>query len=391
MRRRGAALLLVLTLIICVGTIAQDFRFDNSIARERADALATDRSFGAATEALSELRAAQAGYVASGQGPAFWMARVSDLAAKIETAINTERAAATNAAVRTRYDAAAAALTDLTAIDQRARGYLAQNDRLYVSDLIFMDSREASDKLAQELAAARSVELAASEERIARLSRLRLAMNAVAIAFVFVVAMYVSRPGVQAEAKPAPTTLQMLRDLPPPVKSTVAPPPAQTPIPPPPRMINLTAAADLCVDLARVIDARDVPSLLERAATVLEAKGVVLWVADTGGTWLHPSIAHGYADKIVEKLGPLQIDADNVTSLAFRSMKPQAMSSATPGASGAIAAPLITASGCVGVLAAEIRQNRPGADVLPVASIIAAQLAALVVPGETAGQQIAEA
>ena len=390
MRRRGATLLLVLTLIICIGTIIQDFRFDSSIARERADALATERSFGAATEALSELRAAQAGYVASGQGPAFWLARVSDFFAKIDKAIDSGRTATTDAGARTRYDAAATALTALNAIDQRARGYLGQNDRLYVSDLIFMDSRESSDKLVQELAAARSAEHAASEARIARLSRLRLAMNAVAIAFVFVVAWYLSRPGAPVEAKPAPTTLQMLRDLPPPVKNTVAPPAAPTPIPPAPRMINLTAAAELCVDLARVIDGRDVPSLVERAAAVLEAKGVVLWIADEAGTWLHPSITHGYPEKVVGKLGPLQIDSDNVTSLAFRSLKPQAMSSTTPGASGAIAAPLITSSGCVGVLAAEIRQNRPGSDVLPIASIIAAQLAALVVPGETAGQHVAQ-
>src|SRR5262245_29712523 len=143
MRRRGATLLLVLTLIICIGTVVQDFRFDNWIAQERANALATDRSFSAATEALSELRAAQAGYVASGQGPTFWMARVSDLAAKIDRAIAAERDATTDAAVRTRFDAAAAALNDLNAIDQRARGHLAQNDRLYVSDLVFMDSREA--------------------------------------------------------------------------------------------------------------------------------------------------------------------------------------------------------------------------------------------------------
>ena len=117
---------------------------------------------------------------------------------------------------------------------------------------------------------------------------------------------------------------------------------------------------------------------------MLEAKGVVLWVADEGGNWLTPSVTHGYPDKVVSKLGPLQIDSDNVTSLAFRSLKPQVMTSLTPGASSAIAAPLVTSAGCVGVLAAELRQNKPGPDVMPVASIIAAQLAALVVPGDRA-------
>ena len=113
-------------------------------------------------------------------------------------------------------------------------------------------------------------------------------------------------------------------------------------------------------------------------------------MADAGGNWLTPSVAHGYSERVIAKLGPLQIDADNVTSLAFRSLKPQVMASLTPGASSAIASPLITASGCVGVLAAELRQNKPASDVLPVASIIAAQLAAFVVPGDVGSQRSAK-
>jgi hypothetical protein len=380
MRKRSVGLLLILTFIIGAGTVLQDFRFDNSIDRERASGLALDRAFGSMTEQLADLRAGQAGYVASGQGPAFWMTRVSELLTNISTALSTQRTATTTVEARSRYESAGAALADVEAIDKRARASLSQGDKLIASDLLFQDSRDAAEKLAGEIAAVRALELQASEARIARLGRLRFAMNATAIGFVLLVALFLGRSTPAAQAKPEPTTLQMLRDLPPPVKTAPAAPPAP-PAPAPMRMINLAAAADLCVDLARVIDGQDVPALVERAANVLEAKGVVLWVSDATGTRLHPSITHGYPDKILAKLAPLQIDSDNVTSLAFRSMKPQVMSSTTVGASGAIAAPLITSSGCVGVLAAEIRQNKPGADVLPVASIIAAQLAALVVPG----------
>jgi hypothetical protein len=381
MRKRGVGLLLILTFIIGAGTVFQDFRFDNSLARERASGLALDRAFGSMSEELAQLRAGQAGYVASGQGPAFWMTRVSEIVASLGTELSTQRAATTTAEARSRYESASVALDDLDAIDKRARASLAQGDKLIASDLLFMDSRTAADKLTAEISAVRALELQASETRLERLGRLRFAMNATAIGFLLLVAMFLGRSAPAAQAKPEPTTFQMLRDLPPPVKTAPAAPPAP-PVPAPvARTINLAAAADLCVDLARVIDGQDVPALVERAANVLEAKGVVLWVSDATGTRLHPSIAHGYPDKILAKLAPLQIDSDNVTSLAFRSMKPQVMSSTTVGASGAIAAPLITSSGCVGVLAAEIRQNKPGADVLPVASIIAAQLAALVVPG----------
>jgi hypothetical protein len=389
MRKRGVGLLLVLTLIIAGGTIIQDFRFESSTARERAAGQSTDRALGSALESLAQLRTAQAAYITSSQGTASWMTRASDLAASIQATIENTRRATTSAEARARYDAAETALADLNAIDKRARSSLGQSDRFSSSDLIFIDGKQASDKLAEELMAARAFESQASDLRLARLGQLRLVMNGVAMGFVLIVAFYLSRSTAPAEAKPEPTTFQMLRDLPPPVKNATS----QTSVspPPPPRMVNLNAAADLCVDLARVIDGRDVPALVERACSVLEAKGVVLWVADEGGNWLTPSVAHGYGEKVVAKLGPLQIDADNVTSLAFRSLRPQVMSSLTPGASSAIAAPLVTSSGCVGVLAAELRQNKPGPDVMPIACIIAAQLAALVVPGDLAGQRTAKA
>ena len=82
MRKRGVGLLLVLTLIIAAGTIVQDFRFDNSIARERAAGQATDRAFGTALESLSAYRMAQAAYVAAGQTPTSWMTQASEMAAE---------------------------------------------------------------------------------------------------------------------------------------------------------------------------------------------------------------------------------------------------------------------------------------------------------------------
>src|SRR6185437_15521153 len=66
-------------------------------------------------------------------------------------------------------------------------------------------------------------------------------------------------------------------------------PPALSPPPPPVPEVNLADAASLCTDLARVLDTRDVPALFERAAQVLDAKGLVLWVADTSGVRLEPS------------------------------------------------------------------------------------------------------
>ena len=397
MKKRTFSLLLVLTLIIAAGVLVQDFRFDQSIAHERERALTIAGNFTTVETSLASLRAAQAGYVATGQGPDFWMTRVTDLAAGIASALTRLRESSAVATAAPRYLAADAALAEFNRLDARARDFVRTDQRLFASDLVFMDSLQAVEKIQAELAVARAAELADSEQRAVQLARLRLAMNAAAFLGLCVLA-FATRPAPSApvaapaepKAKMTPSTLQMLRDLPPPVKNAAPTGPVAPAAPvvtqPAIRPATITAAAELCVDLARVIDARDVPALVQRAASVLDAKGVVLWVADTSGARLSPSMTHGYSDKVVAKMGPLQIDGDNVTSLAFRSMQPQTVTGSSPADPGALAVPLITSSGCVGVLSAETRPNRGGQELLPLARIIAAQFASIVAPAPAEAQ-----
>jgi hypothetical protein len=218
-----------------------------------------------------------------------------------------------------------------------------------------------------------------------------------------------SRPRSTARSE-AEELAQMLRALPPPVKAPgmtaattppVATPPSRpapavavAPLPavPVPPVINLSDAAELCVDLARVIDARDMPSLLQRAARTLDATGIIVWVVDTDGATLTPALAHGYSDRVLAKLGVLDVNADNVTSLSFRSMRPQAMPGAGgSGASSAIAVPLVTTEGCNGVLAAEVPGAKPADECVAVARILAAQLATMLTPLESSAQKAVEA
>ena len=146
---------------------------------------------------------------------------------------------------------------------------------------------------------------------------------------------------------------------------------------------DLASAAELCVDLGRLVNGRDLPGLMARAATVLEAKGLVLWVSDATGLSLRPSVAHGYSEKVLQRIGSLPTDGDNVTSLAYRTLQPQVVRGSIDG-HGALAVPLITGQGCVGVLAAEVQGAKPGDARFAVARIIAAQLSTLVSPAAAA-------
>ncbi len=392
MPTRGVGLLVALTVVIAAGTLAQDLRFDSALERERANTHKLDSEFGWLSASVGNLRAAQAGYIATGQSADYWIDQVNTHSAELETAIR-QRQTASTADARKQDDLAATALASFVSVDGRARSHVRADQRLLASDLIFIESSKALDQVAKTFEDARAVETAASDARVNRLRMLRVGLNGVAIAFVVAVALFFWRAMTSQAAHPEAIqsnglTAQPTRMIPPPPPPVVAPAPAPAPAPAAAPGLSLAEAAALCGDLAKVADTRDVPPLFDRAAAVLSAKGAVLWVADSGGSMLRPSLTHGYSDRVVAKLGLLTADADNLTSLAYRSMRPQSVNGGTPEANGAIAVPLLASTGCVGVLAAETRQQQPGHDVLPVAQMIAAQFAALVAsPAATPGQK----
>ncbi len=188
-----------------------------------------------------------------------------------------------------------------------------------------------------------------------------------------------------AHAAPAPE--------PPRTPATVSETPAATEAPSgtPEPATDFGAVASLCSDLARVVDTRALPSLLERAANVLDASGIILWIADPDGRELNPIFAQGYPPQLVNRLGTIPRDAPNATAAAFRTSLLQTVRADTI-SDGAIAAPLVTPGGCVGVMAAEVRHDGECQDTtLAAATIVAAQLATLVGPPSARSQARVEA
>jgi hypothetical protein len=393
-RKRHFGLVAVLAVVLAFAALAQDYRFDRRLTADRVALLALDRSIGTLEVALAELRGTQTGYLSTGQGPDVWTRRSTDLLTELETTLTRLRDATGSAEARARYDAATNALANLGAVDRKARTELQNDQRFLAADIVFVEGAEAAERFRTELAGARWAEGLAAEARLTRLSWIRFGVSAGAVGTLLILAIYLGRPDKETPASEAETVAQMLRELPPPVKPAplvrpAAPPP---PVAPPPMpAVNLPEAAELCVDLARVIDTRDVPALLERAAHVLDAKGVIIWMVDADGTTLRPTLTHGYPGKVLTRLGVLDVADDNVTSLSFRSMRPQTMPGEGPSAAGAIAVPLMTASGCTGVLAAEIREGTPAPETVAVTKILAAQFATLIGPIDLSQTRAAQA
>jgi len=389
MSKRGVTVLLLLAIVIALGALIQDVRFNQLIQRERAAAGTLTLDVRDLTDLTLAMQGAQRGYVGTGQAATDWYGRVTGMMDDIATRIGNRHAAAVDPDAQAAYATASEALARFKKIDGQIRASIEQRDALHASDLIFMESAASAQKLIDALKTGLAKELAAIDAGISRLDWMRSGLTGAGLFFVAGVALYFGRAITKQTGKGAPTTAQMFRDLPPPVKTGAAAisPAGAAPslqLPPVMRPANLIAAAELCVDLGRVMDSGEVPVLLDRAASVLDARGIVLWAIDSDGARLHPSICHGYSEKVVRKLRPLQIDADNVTSLAFRSTQPQTMNGASSTDTAAIAVPLMTGSGCVGVLAAELRHNRPPADLMPVARILGAQFSTLITPPEQA-------
>ena len=122
--------------------------------------------------------------------------------------------------------------------------------------------------------------------------------------------------------------------------------------------------------------AGELPALLARAASILDASGLIIWIG--AGEQLFAVTAHGYDPRVIDRLGPIGRNADNATAASWRSGEVKVV----PGdlmSNGAVVAPMFSPDACIGVLAAEVRHGREDdAETCAVTSMIAAQLATVV-------------
>jgi transcriptional regulator with XRE-family HTH domain len=141
---------------------------------------------------------------------------------------------------------------------------------------------------------------------------------------------------------------------------------------------DFMAAAELCTELGRVESAGEVQPLLQQAADILDAIGLIVWVWDALAEELSPALAHGYSDKVLAQLPTVRREADNATAAAFRAARTCAIKGSDHD-SAALAVPLLTPAGCAGVLAIELPNGSEQAEpIRAVATIFAALLAQLI-------------
>ena len=336
-----------------------------------------------------ELAGAQQAYVAAGQGQDFWVARVTALARDLDEVLAVFKGHLAAAEAVASADEAAAIMQDFRQVDARARDLAHGGQLAQASDVLFGDGFEVARKLSAAITRAATAERVGHDAAVAQIRRsqaMALAGGAGVLGIVLLLLIPGGRrasadAGVSLSGDSAPLAvshdaLDDLNDF-----GVVAWPAASAPAAPPePPAVDLKAVAAVCNDLARVSDTRAVPALLERAAALLDATGIVLWVADPDGRELTPILVTGYPPQMANRLGTIPREAANVTASAYRTGLLQTVKGDSI-SNGAIAAPLVGAGGCLGVMAAEMKNGGEQREsLLAAATIVASQLSTLVGP-----------
>ena len=413
MKRRGWRLaLVVLFLMACAGAATEVARIDAEFDAARAEEAALTSLGNAARRAVLEVGAAQRAYVAAGQNRDYWLARVTaTLELATDRLADLARAVSVQSA-RLELDSAVATMAHFGEMDARARDLIGDDETVPASDLIFTDGLELTDTAHAEIDAALIIERAARADAL-RASRTRRTAGLVAVAGAGLLFLLLLVPATEAAA-PAKTSQESISVL---LGATAmsdlrldagsgsaqadresssndaagegrieeaeagaegqpnAAADAQI-IDRPDTPPDLAAMAALCTDLGRVSDSEQLPALLQRAAGVIGASGIIVWLRDGSGQHLRAVTSHGYSAQTLGKMGDLPCDGDNAAATAFRTARMQVAERQGHGNS-AVVAPLIVAEGCVGVMTAELPENATS-QTRALASIVAAQLVVLL-------------
>ncbi len=382
--------LLIVGLFITAALIYRAVVDEASLGRAYREAAAHSRAATQALQALHDLRASLHAYVAPGQGVPFWSRRAQD-------SINTlrEQLAALEAALTPHGQSVKVALDaveQLAAAERRTRDHARRGETLLAGDVVFNELRDVTAAAIEQVHQAHGRLDAASD---ARTSALRNEQGMLAAAGVVVWVLIAGLLVVPTPPLPDKKPEEWRQELATAIKKPIPREPGQTaaaaatpsapvapvaPMPPGVAVKAINDVAEICADLSTLSDVGALSGALERAAGVLDAGGVIVWLASNDGASLAPVASFGFDQKLVSRIGRIPRDSANLTAAAYRENVSR-VSAATPEAPSALAVALCGPSGTVGVLSVELK---PGVAAdegrVALASIIAAQLATLAAP-----------
>jgi hypothetical protein len=400
MRSRPARLTLSALVWTCLGAAAfLTFHLQQQIDGRRAALKAFEATSRDATDALADAQAGQQAYVAPGQDLRDWGGKVATYLETASSSVNTLQKTARSLSAGPSLLDAGTALTQILSLDGRLHKRLAGGSVSEASAVIYSEAAAAFSSAVSDIDTALASEQQASEQFDASQQRLQMYAlgGGAAIAALVVALLGLASPVRPAESTAVAEQTQQelsglsLRDAD--QISSPEPrslPPALEPEAPAAAVVSIEAldrAAEVCDGFGRVRDASDLTALLEQAAGVLNARGLIVWLGSAAGADLQPVLAHGYSDATLARLSSIARTADNAAASAYRTGALQIVKSRPGGSQGAVVAPLVGPDGCIGALTAEIRDRQEDSDTTRAfARIVASQLAAVLAPAAAAAE-----
>ena len=378
--------LLIVGLLITAALAFRAVDNEASLGRAYRESVTHNLASGQALEALLDLRASLHAYVAPGQGVPFWSRRSEQLLDSLRQHLVTLDAAVAHngGSVAETLDA----VDQLAAAERRSREYARRGETLLAGDVVFTEVRDLLGTATEQIYSARTTLAAAHDRRVSALRREQAMLGGAAVVTWIAIALLLVTP---TKAEPVKDPNAWREELAQTIKKPVPVAPAPTPAPPPPQVPeapkvpvlavdNIQEVGEICSDLATLSDSGALSGALDRAATVLGASGVIVWIASNDGNSLSPVASHGFDEKLVTRIGRIPRESANLTAAAFRENVAR-VSPATATAPAALAVSLCGPSGSVGVLSVELKPDGPADDSrVALATIFAAQLATLANP-----------
>jgi hypothetical protein len=383
-RRPVRIAVFVVGILLTIGAGYRAIDDEASLNRERQQGAAADAAAGRALELLLDIRASLHAYVAPGQGLPFWAKRAQEsVDALRDTVVSLDGIAAPlGKPLADTLDG----IDQLTAAERRARTYIIRAEMLLASDVIFTEVRDLLAAATKQVDTVRGELKRRHDQRAASLRTEQLTWAAALLGIWMVIALFLmpteARPSVR---NPAEWRNELKETLAKPVATPpvlVAPVPA-VPLPPAEPSVPLASVrqvSEICADLSTLSDPGALEGTLARVNTLLDATGLIVWIASTDGASLSPVATHGFDATLVARIGKVSRDGANLTAAAFRDNTPK-VSASTAAGPAALAVAMCGPSGPAGVLSVELKAGQSVDEAkIALASIIAAQLATLATP-----------
>lgn len=374
---------LVVGVLATFGLASRAIQDESSLNQARRQADAADRAVGETVELLLDVRSSLHAYVAPGQGLPFWGKRAQETIAALKQKVQSldDMLAGSGGSLQESLDG----LDQLGAAEQRARTYVSRGEMQLAGDVIFTEIR---DILAAATTQIQSVRARLRQDADRRMASLRseqamLAGGAILLWMIIASALLpsqakpeISDPGQwRTELK---ETLQKTAPPPAPITPVVLPPTG--PVGPVIEISFVRQASEICSDLSALADPGALQAVLGRVSALLNATGLIVWVASNDASALSPVATHGFDPKLVSRIGKIPRDSSNLTAAAFRDNAPR-MSAATATTPAALAVPMVGPTGPSGVLSIELKTGQAVEESkVALASIVAAQLSTLAMP-----------